>query len=207
MSDAAIDQRIRCNWAQGNALMSAYHDEEWGVPIHDDRRWYEKLLLDGAQAGLSWLTILKKREAYREAFCGFDPEQVSRFSERDVARLMQDAAIVRNRAKLESCVKNAQAFLRIAAEHGSFDAYVWQQIGGATLHNRHKRMQDVPASTPLSVALSKDLKRRGFGFVGPTIVYAFMQASGLVNDHLVTCFRHAQLNAPTRSNKPGHARG
>lgn len=207
MSDAAIDKRIRCNWAQGNVLMSAYHDEEWGVPIHYDRRWYEKLLLDGAQAGLSWLTILKKREAYREAFCGFDPEQVARFTERDVARLMQDAGIVRNRAKLLSCVKNAQAFLRIKAEHGSFDAYVWQQVGGATLHNRWKRMQDVPASTPLSVALSKDLKRRGFGFVGPTIVYAFMQASGLVNDHLVTCFRHTQVGAPTRGSKPAGGRG
>ena len=132
---------------------------------------------------------------------------MARFTERDVARLMQDAGIVRNRAKIASCVKNAQAFLRIQAEHGSFDAYVWQQIGGTTLHNRHKRMQDVPASTPLSVALSKDLKRRGFGFVGPTIVYAFMQASGLVNDHLVTCFRHAQVGMPTRPNQRVRARG
>jgi DNA-3-methyladenine glycosylase I len=189
----ADDGRDRCTWALGNALMIAYHDAEWGVPVHDDRKWYEKIVLDGAQAGLSWLTILKKREGYREAFCGFDPEQVARFGARDIERLMQNDRIVRNRAKIASCVSNARAFLELQTEHGSFDAYIWQQAGGATQHNRHRGMQQVPSSTPVSEALSKDLKRRGFGFVGPTIVYAFMQAAGLVNDHLVTCFRHAEI--------------
>jgi DNA-3-methyladenine glycosylase I len=183
----------RCDWAQGHPLLAAYHDEEWGVPIHDDVRWYEKILLDGAQAGLSWLTILKKREAYREAFAGFDPARVSRFGPRDVERLLRNPGIVRNRLKVASAVSNAAAFLAVQREHGSFDAYVWRCVDGVPRQNRFAHMRDVPARTELSDALSKDLKRRGFKFVGSTIVYAFMQAAGLVNDHLVTCFRHREV--------------
>ncbi len=185
--------RKRCDWAQGDPLLSEYHDREWGVPIHDDAKWYEKLLLDGAQAGLSWLTILRKREAYREAFCDFDPQQVARFTQRDIARLLKNPGIVRNRAKVASAAQNARAFLEVQAECGSFDAYIWKEVGGAPLHNRHRSMKDLPASTPLSIALSKDLKRRGFNFVGPTIVYACMQAAGIINDHLVSCFRHDEV--------------
>ena len=183
----------RCHWATEHPLLTAYHDEEWGVPIHDDIKWFEKITLDGAQAGLSWLTILKKREAYREAFCDFDPARVARFTARDQARLMQNAGIVRNQAKIKSAIGNARAFLELQAEHGSFDAYIWSYIGDRTINNRLRTPADIPARTELSDALSKDLKRRGFSFVGSTIVYAFMQAAGLVNDHLVTCFRHADV--------------
>jgi len=189
----------RCDWARSHALLTAYHDEEWGVPVHDDHKWYEKILLDGAQAGLSWLTILKKREAYREAFAGFDPALVARFGKRDVERLLRNPGIVRNRLKVASAVTNARAFLRLQDELGSFDAYVWQSVEGAPLQNAFRRMGDVPARTALSDALSKDLKRRGFTFVGSTIVYAFMQAAGLVNDHLVTCFRHPHVARLGRS--------
>lgn len=183
----------RCDWAQSHPLLATYHDEEWGVPVHDEVKWYEKILLDGAQAGLSWLTILKKRESYREAFAGFDPAVVARFGSRDVERLLRNPGIVRNRLKVESAVSNATAFLALQREHGSFDAYVWRSVEGAPRQNRFTRMRDVPARTELSDALSKDLKRRGFKFVGSTIVYAFMQAAGLVNDHLVTCFRHREV--------------
>jgi DNA-3-methyladenine glycosylase I len=183
----------RCTWAGDDALMIDYHDREWGVPIHDDRRWFEKILLDGAQAGLSWSTILRKREGYRAAFCQFDPTQVVRLSAADVERLMLDTSIVRNRLKIESTIKNARGFLKIQEEFGSFDAYIWAFVGGTPQQNRRRRSADVPAKTPLSDAISKDLKRRGFSFVGSTIVYAFMQAAGLVNDHLVGCFRHSQL--------------
>lgn len=183
----------RCAWAEGHELLTDYHDSEWGVPIHDDIRWYEKITLDGAQAGLSWLTILKKREGYREAFCQFDPAHVARFTARDVERLMKNEGIVRNRAKIQSAVKNARAFLEVQQEHGSFDEYIWERVGGEPLVQRRRRMGDVPARTELSDALSKELKRKGFSFVGSTIVYAFMQAAGLVNDHLVTCFRHGQV--------------
>lgn len=179
----------RCDWAQAHPLLVSYHDEEWGVPIHDDRHFYEKLVLDGAQAGLSWLTILKKREAYREALCGFDPAQVARFGARDEARLMKNPGIVRNKLKVRSAIVNARAFLEVQAEHGSFDRYIWGLVGGKTLHNRPRRISDIPARTELSDAVSKDLKQRGFTFVGTTIVYAFMQAAGLVNDHLVSCPR------------------
>jgi DNA-3-methyladenine glycosylase I len=195
----------RCTWAEGHPLMAAYHDEEWGVPIHDDRDWYGKLILDGAQAGLSWLTILKKRDAYRAAFCGFDPARVARFGARDVERLMQDEGIVRNRLKIESAIKNARAFLAVQKEFGSFDAYIWQLAGGAPIQNRRGHMRHVPARTELSDLLSKDLKRRGFTFVGSTIVYAFMQAAGIVNDHLVTCFRHGQVAGAVRE-KPARAK-
>lgn len=183
----------RCPWSDGDALLRDYHDVEWGVPVHDDRQWFEKIVLDGAQAGLSWLTILKKREAYRQAFAGFDPAVVARYGARDVARLLRNPGIVRNRLKVKSAVGNARAFLDVQKQHGSFDAYVWAFVGGTTVQNRFRRQADLPARTPLADALSKDLKRRGFTFVGPTIVYAFMQAAGIVNDHLVTCFRHREL--------------
>jgi len=185
----------RCAWAESHALLTAYHDEEWGVPVHDDNKWYEKIVLDGAQAGLSWLTILKKREAYREALCGFDPVQVAKFGPRDEARLMKNPGIVRNKLKVKSAITNARAFLEVQKEHGSFDAFIWSLVGNATLHNRHRTMKDIPARTELSDAVSKELKRRGFKFVGSTIVYAFMQAAGLVNDHLIDCHRYPVMTA------------
>ena len=175
--------------------MIAYHDEEWGVPIHDDRRWYEKLLLDGAQAGLSWSTILRKREGYRKAFAGFDPRKVARFTARDEARLMNDVGIVRNKLKIRSAIGNARAFLALQEEQGSFDAFVWRFVGGRPIRRTVRGRGDIPARTPLSDALSKELRERGFNFVGSTIVYAFMQAGGLVNDHAVGCFRRAQVTA------------
>jgi DNA-3-methyladenine glycosylase I len=190
--------RRRCFWAEGDPLLAAYHDEEWGLPIRDDHRWYEKLLLDGAQAGLSWLTILRKREGYRAAFAGFDPAAVARFSERDVTRLMGDAGIVRNRLKIRSAIGNARAFLAIQAEHGSFDAWIWRFVGGAPIRTATRGRADILARTPLSDALSKELRGRGFNFVGSTIVYAFMQASGLVNDHTVGCYRRAEVTSLTR---------
>ena len=188
----------RCFWADGDPLLAAYHDEEWGVPIHDDRRWYEKLTLDGAQAGLSWLTILRKREGYRDAFRDFDPAAVARFGERDVTRLMRHPGIVRNQLKIRSAIKNARSFLALADEHGSFDAWNWAFVGGKPIVTRRRGRADVPARTPLSDALSKELRARGFSFVGSTIVYAFMQAAGLVNDHTLTCFRRPQVTALAR---------
>jgi DNA-3-methyladenine glycosylase I len=185
----------RCAWSESHELLTTYHDEEWGVPVHDDNKWYEKIVLDGAQAGLSWLTILKKREAYRQALCGFDPVQVAKFGPRDEARLMKNAGIVRNKLKVQSAITNARAFLDVQREHGSFDAFIWGFVGGETLHNERRSMKDVPARTELSDALSKELKRRGFKFVGSTIVYAFMQAAGLVNDHLVDCHRYPVMTA------------
>jgi len=183
----------RCAWSEGHPLLTSYHDEEWGVPVHDDRRWYEKIVLDGAQAGLSWLTILKKRDAYREAFAGFDPAAVARFGARDVERLMRNEGIVRNRLKIKSAIGNARALLAVAAEHGSFNAWIWQYIGGRPLAGKSRGRGDMPARTPLSDALSAELRRRGFSFVGSTIVYAFMQAAGLVNDHTRDCFRRLQV--------------
>ena len=179
----------RCFWAEGDALLAAYHDEEWGVPVHDDRHWYEKLVLDGAQAGLSWLTILRKREAYRQAFAGFDPGKVALFSAADAARLLENPGIVRNRAKIKSAIENARAFGRVQAEHGSFDAFIWSFVGGRALQGRARGRGDLLARTELSDEISKELRRRGFTFVGSTIVYAFMQAAGLVNDHVAGCFR------------------
>jgi len=183
----------RCVWAGEDPLMIDYHDREWGVPVHDDRKWFQKILLDGAQAGLSWSTILRKREGYRAAFCDFDPARVVRFKPADVERLMLDPGIVRNRLKIESAIKNARGFLAIQKEFGSFDKYIWAFVDGETLQHARKHVREVPATSPVSDALSKDLKRRGFSFVGSTIVYAFMQSAGMVNDHLVSCFRHAQL--------------
>lgn len=173
--------------------MIAYHDTEWGVPVHDDRRHFEFLILEGAQAGLTWLTILKRRESYRKAFSRFDPAQVARYRAADVKTLLSDAGIIRNRLKIEAAVTNAKAFLAVQREFGSFDAYGWRFVGGAPTINSWKKMGDVPVTTPQSDAFSKDLKKRGFKFVGSTIVYAYMQAVGMVNDHLITCFRYRQV--------------
>jgi DNA-3-methyladenine glycosylase I len=183
-------RRRRCGWAQ-DALNIRHHDEEWGVPEHDDRRLFEFLVLEGAQAGLSWLTILRKREAYRRVFAGFDPAQVADFSKADVQRLMGDDSIVRNRAKIEAAIANARAFLVIERECGSFASYVWQFVGGKPMQNAWRGLQEIPAETKESRVLSRDLVKRGFRFVGPTICYAFMQSVGMVNDHVVSCFRRA----------------
>ncbi len=179
----------RCPWAEGSPRYAAYHDVEWGVPVHDDRVFFEFLVLEGAQAGLSWSTILDKRDGYREAFADFDPRRVARFDARRVAKLVTNPAIVRNRLKIESCVTNARAFLDLQRECGSFDRYVWTFVGGRPIVNRWRALGEVPARTDASDALSRDLKRRGFRFVGSTIMYAFMQATGLVNDHLMACPR------------------
>jgi DNA-3-methyladenine glycosylase I len=179
----------RCNWAVSD-LMIAYHDTEWGVPQHDDQTLFEFLILEGAQAGLSWETILRKREAYRKAFDHFDPAKVARYDARKIVKLMGDSGIVRNRLKIASAVANAKTFLAVQKEFGSFDAYVWAFVGGKPIRNRFKAMKEVPARTAESDALSKDLRKRGFNFVGSTICYAFMQAVGMVNDHLTICFRY-----------------
>jgi DNA-3-methyladenine glycosylase I len=179
---------VRCGWATGFDLYVEYHDREWGVPVHEDRRFFEMLVLEGAQAGLSWATILKKRAAYRRAFDRFRPAAVAAYDRRKVASLLADPGIVRNRLKIEGAVRNARVFLAIRAEFGSFDAYVWPFVGGRPRVSRHRSLSQVPARTAESDALSKDLKRRGMTFVGSTIVYAFMQATGLVDDHLVGCF-------------------
>ena len=183
----------RCAWAGTDPVMVRYHDEEWGVPEHVDVKLFELLTLEGAQAGLSWSTVLNKREGYRRAFAGFDPGKVARFNRRSVARLLDDPGIVRNRLKVESTISNAKAFLRVQEELGSFDAYLWGFVDGEPLVNKFRRLSDLPASTAVSDRLSKDLKQRDFRFVGSTICYAYMQAAGLVNDHLVSCFRHAEV--------------
>lgn len=185
-------QIVRCSWAAAEPNIR-YHDEEWGVPVHDDRSLFEFLILEGAQAGLSWTTILNKRENYRKAFAGFDPKRVARFDRRKIAALLRDPGIVRNRLKIVSAVENAKAFLRVQREFGSFDAYIWQFVGGTPRVNAPQSLKQVPARTSESDAVSKDLKRRGFNFVGSTICYAFMQAVGMVNDHLVECFRYKEL--------------
>jgi DNA-3-methyladenine glycosylase I len=189
---ASVKTQIRCAWAR-TPLSIAYHDNEWGEPVHDDRVFFEFLTLEGAQAGLSWETILTKRAAYRDAFSGFDPARVARFTQARVERLLRNPGIVRNRLKIESTLANAKAFLAIQHEFGSFDAYVWRFVGGAPRVNRWTALQEVPARTPESDALSRDLLRRGFKFVGSTICYAFMQAVGLVNDHTIDCFRHPRI--------------
>ena len=179
----------RCAWAGTDPVYVAYHDREWGVPVFDDRRLFEFLILEGAQAGLSWITILKRREGYREAFAGFDPGKVARFGARDVARLLKNPRIIRNRLKIRSAVGNAKAFLRVQEEFGSFATYQWGFVGGKPVLNRRRTMKDIPPRTPVSDRWSQDMKRRGFSFVGSTILYAHMQAVGMVNDHLVSCFR------------------
>jgi DNA-3-methyladenine glycosylase I len=181
-----------CGWPGENKLMIEYHDTEWGVPLHDDRELFEFLLLDNAQAGLSWQTILNKRENYRKAFDNFDPAKIARYGKRKITSLLNNPGIVRNRLKVESAVTNARAFLEIQKEFGSFDTYIWQFVNGTTIRNRCKKLEDIPATSPESDAMSKDLKKRGFKFVGSTICYAFMQSTGMVNDHLTRCFRYTQ---------------
>ncbi len=183
----------RCAWPADDPLMIEYHDLEWGVPLHDDRRHFEFIVLDGAQAGLSWRTILHKRARYREVFDGFDPVKVARYGKRKVESLLRDPGIVRNRLKVESAIRNARSFLEVQKEFGAFDAYIWRFVGGETIHNRWRHLADVPARTAQSDAMSKDLKQRGFNFVGTTICYAYMQAAGMVNDHVTSCFRHREL--------------
>jgi DNA-3-methyladenine glycosylase I len=194
MLSSVAKTRTRCDWAGTDPDYVAYHDREWGVPVHDDRLLFEFLVLEGAQAGLSWRTILNKRAAYRRAFDDFDPERVARFTARRVEKLLQDPGIVRNRLKVESAVKNARAFLAVQEEFGSFARYQWGFVGGKPIQNGFRSIREVPARSAVSDAFSKDLKRRGFNFVGSTIVYAHMQAVGMVNDHLVGCFRHRQVS-------------
>ena len=183
----------RCAWAGSDPLMVAYHDREWGTPVHDDRRLFEFLILEGAQAGLSWSTILNKREGYRQAFQNFDPVAVAKFDQGDIERLLTSPGIVRNRRKIEAAVQNARAFLHTVQEFGSFDSYVWTFVGGQPRHNAWSGFGEVPSQTEESQAMSIDLRRRGYSFVGPTICYAFMQATGMVNDHLIDCFRYGEL--------------
>jgi DNA-3-methyladenine glycosylase I len=186
---------VRCHWVDlGKPLYIVYHDEEWGVPVHDDRHMFEMLLLEGAQAGLNWYTVLAKRENYRKAFHGFDPERIARYDRRSVERLLGDPGIIRNRAKVEAAIVNARAFLALREERGSFAAYLWEFVGGKPIQNRMRSAADYRATTAESDALSKDLKRRGFKFVGSTIMYAHMQATGMVNDHALGCFRHGPLS-------------
>ncbi|MBI2925827.1 MAG: DNA-3-methyladenine glycosylase I [Verrucomicrobia bacterium] len=186
------DGRPRCAWI-GDELMRRYHDTEWGVPAHDDRLIFEFLVLEGQQAGLSWATVLRKRENYRATFDNFDPEKVARYNRRKIERLLKDAGLIRNRLKIEATVLNARAFLKVQEEFGSFDRYVWRFVGGRPIQNRWRALKELPARTPESDALSADLKQRGFKFVGSTICYAHMQATGMVNDHVVSCFRHKEL--------------
>ena len=188
-----IENKRRCEWPGTDPLYVLYHDSEWGVPLHNDKKLFEFLILEGAQAGLSWITILKRRQGYREAFSNFDPTRVARYDKRKIERLLKNPGIIRNRLKVESTVKNARAFLRVVDEFGSFDRYSWQFVGGEPKQNRWRTMKELPAETKESLALSKDLKSRGFTFVGPTICYAHMQATGMVNDNVVTCFRHREV--------------
>jgi DNA-3-methyladenine glycosylase I len=183
----------RCNWSVNDPLYIKYHDKEWGVPIHNDRKLFEMIILDGAQAGLSWLTILKKRENYRKAFDNFDPKKVALYDRRKVAQLLKNDGIVRNKLKIESAITNAQAFLKVKDEFGTFDKYIWKFVNAKTKLNSWKTLKEIPAFTKESDAMSKDLKMRGFKFVGSTICYAFMQAAGLVNDHTIDCFRYKEL--------------
>jgi DNA-3-methyladenine glycosylase I len=187
----AKQAKQRCDWgARADELMIAYHDQEWGVPVHDDRKQFEFLTLESAQAGLSWSTVLRKRENYRKAFAEFDPEKVARFTDKRIERLLADPGIIRNRLKVTAAVTNARCFLKVRDEFGTFDSYIWRFVDGRPIQNRVARMKEMPATSTESDALSKDLKQRGFKFVGSTIIYAHMQAVGMVNDHLVTCFRH-----------------
>jgi DNA-3-methyladenine glycosylase I len=185
--------KTRCEWPGNDPLYVAYHDNEWGVPVHDDRTLFEMLILDGAQAGLSWITILRKRENYRKAYDHFDPQKVAEYDEQKVRELLANPGIIRNRRKIEASIRNAKAFLTIQEEFGSFDTYIWQFVGGKTRVNAWKNLSELPAKTPESEAMSKDLVKWGFKFVGPTICYAFMQAAGMVNDHIVDCFRYHEI--------------
>ena len=184
---------IRCEWCLKDELYLQYHDEEWGVPVHDEQKLFEFLLLEGAQAGLSWLTVLRKREAYRKAFDGFDPQKIALYDQSKILELIINDGIIRNRLKIESAIKNAQAFLMIQEQMGSFDRYIWNFVDGQTIQNRFTTLKEIPAETEISRIISKDMKKRGFSFVGPTIIYAQMQATGMVNDHLINCHRYQEL--------------
>jgi DNA-3-methyladenine glycosylase I len=188
-----LDALSRCGWIGSDKLMRRYHDHEWGVPVHDDRRWFEYIILDAFQAGLSWKTVLHKREAFRKVFRGFDPEKVARMSEKTIARARQNPAIIRNRLKIVAAVNNAKAFLNLQNKHGSFDAFIWTFTDGRVLHNAWRKLEEIPAHTALSDTVSRVLKNNGFSFVGTTICYSFLQAGGIVNDHLLDCFRHKEL--------------
>ena len=188
----------RCGWCKGDELYEAYHDKEWGLPEHDDKRLFEFLILEGAQAGLSWITVLRKREHYRKVMAGFDPDVLATWGEAEVAGWLQDPGIIRNRLKLHGTLQNARAFLRVREEFGSFDAYLWRFVDGKPIQNNWRTLQEVPAETPQAQQMSKDLKKRGFTFVGPTICYSLMQAVGLVNDHLTSCFRHQEVQRGLR---------
>jgi DNA-3-methyladenine glycosylase I len=186
--------KIRCEWCGNDPLYMKYHDEEWGIPVHDDHKLFEMLILEGAQAGLSWITVLKKRENYRKAFNNFDPEKISKYSDKKIAKLLENPGIIRNRLKVNSTVTNAKAFLAVKKEFGSFERYIWQFVNHKPIVNNFKSMKDIPAKTKLSDMMSKDLKKRGFKFIGSTICYAFMQAVGMVNDHTTACFRYKEAN-------------
>lgn len=186
--------KTRCGWTKDDALMNAYHDEEWGVPVHDDKKHFEFLVLDAFQAGLSWKTILYRREGFRKGFADFDVEKVARFTEKKLEKLMQDESIIRNRLKIWGTVKNARAFIQVQKEFGSFDKYIWQFVRNKPIVNKHKTLKDIRATSPESDAMSKDMKKRGFTFAGSTICYAYMQAAGMVNDHLLDCFRHKSVS-------------
>jgi DNA-3-methyladenine glycosylase I len=183
----------RCEWCLKDELYLQYHDQEWGVPVHDEQKLFEFLILEGAQAGLSWLTVLRKREVYREAFDGFDPQKIARYNRDKIIELISNKEIIRNKMKIEAAVSNARAFLSIQEKLGSFDRYIWGFVDGQTLHNRFEKLKDIPAETEISRIISKDMKKRGFSFVGPTIIYSHMQATGMVNDHLIDCYRHCEL--------------
>lgn len=185
--------KIRCDWAGSDPLYISYHDEEWGVPLHDDRKLFEMLILEGAQAGLSWITVLRKRENYRQAFANFDPVKVASYDEQKVAELLLNPGIIRNKLKVRATIKNAQVFLQIQEEFGSFDRYIWQFVGGKPINNAWKSMKEIPARSAESDAMSKDLKKRGMSFIGSTICYAHMQATGMVNDHVTACFRYKKV--------------
>ena len=191
MNEAVM--RKRCEWAGSDPLYIEYHDKEWGVPVHDDRKIFEMLVLEGAQAGLNWLTVLRKRENYRKAFDNFDPRKVAKYDNEKFQKLLATEGIIRNKLKIRSVIQNARAFLEVQKEFGSFNAYIWQFVGGKPIRNSWKSLSELPAQTAESEAMSKDLKRRGFSFVGPTICYAHMQATGMVNDHVVTCFRYKEV--------------
>ena len=185
--------KTRCSWAGSDPIYIAYHDTEWGVPVHDDRKWFEFLILEGAQAGLSWLTILKKRQNYRRAFDNFNPAKIALYGSANIKSLMSNSGIIRNKLKIEAAINNASAFLQTQQDFGSFDNYIWQFVEGQPIKNQWNGVDEIPAKTPISAAMSKDLKSRGYKFVGPTICYAFMQATGLVNDHVVGCFRYEEV--------------
>ncbi|HQO24865.1 MAG TPA: DNA-3-methyladenine glycosylase I [Acidobacteriota bacterium] len=188
-----MNDKPRCAWCLGDPLYLAYHDQEWGVPLHDDRGLFEFLVLETFQAGLSWLTILKKRDNFRRAFAGFDPQRVARFDERDRRRLLADAGIVRNRLKVDAAIANARVFLEVQAAHGSFDRWIWSFTDGRPIVNRWRELREMPAQTPLAATISREMRRLGFRFAGPVVVYSHMQATGMVNDHLVSCYRHAEI--------------